>query len=146
MSYIIIDCDGDIVRDEVGSVTDCLQYLNLEDNFKYGPYSLFSDSSIKIKSRQDIEKLINSIEHIDRTNRQNVQEFVNDSLGIEAPKIKKFVVITKGYHNCGSYDTEEEALESVKEMVKGGSLERFIILEAKKEAGVTTPEMEIEEL
>lgn len=60
--------------------------------------------------------------------------------------IEKYVVLsTSGYYK-GSWVKEADAIAFCKKEVKSDTDKRFVILEAKKEIGTKTPEIEIEEL
>ena len=78
-------------------------------------------------------------------NHNNIQDFVNQVHGIN-PIIEKYTVMTDSLRHCGSWVEEDEAIAFITREVKGGSKARYFLLEAKKEIGVKTPEIEIEEL
>ncbi len=145
--YTFTDRDNDIVASE-DTLIECLEYMLNEMSFHFTPYKL-EGSNLIINSQKDVVKLLLKIKqkgNIMTINHQNVQAFYNDKLQLDLPKLKKYVVITGSYRFCGTYKQEQEALEYIENEVKNDSKERFYILEAKKEVGVKTPEMQIEEL
>jgi len=60
--------------------------------------------------------------------------------------VEKFAVMTNGAQYKGSWAKEEDAISFIKREIKSGSKQRYIVLEAKKEIGTKSPEIEIEEL
>lgn len=85
-----------------------------------------------------------------RINAKNERDIMNYLCG-EATKqvsvdMKKFVVMTTTGRLMTSFPTDEEAVSFCKREVKLNNEKRYVILEAKKEVGTKSPEVEIEEL
>lgn len=62
--------------------------------------------------------------------------------------IEKYVVMTTGGNFQGSWEKEKDAIMAVRRMIKNnnGRDVRYIVLEAKKEIGTKSPEIEIEDI
>lgn len=59
---------------------------------------------------------------------------------------EKYVVLTNGGSFKGSWAKEKDALKFCKNQLKGNTNTRFLILQAIKEVGQKTPEIEIEDI
>lgn len=68
------------------------------------------------------------------------------TLGNLASNPEKYVVMTNTGNFKGSWAKEEHALKYIKNQIKNDTTTRYLILQAIKEVGTKTPEIEIEEI
>lgn len=61
-------------------------------------------------------------------------------------QVEKFVVLTTGGVFKGSWAKEGDALSFIRREIKNESKSRYLILEALKEVGTKSPEIEIEKI